>query len=226
MHRRQDLMQRQADAERDQDTGGNDDAEKDHRDRQHPAGDIAQRAVEGFLGLLLALPHLDRQFIDGADGFGLAGIDGISQELGPVCELFGQFREALSQRHGPRIQSLQGHALQVVVSEVRHHRDGFLDRLGIAAGFLGRRARQRQIIGVGGNQHGGKRLAGFSKRRPDQGVAVPGRALDDRIKSGHVPGRGQNLVLVGFRDGRLDAAQFAETVEETFGDVLQLLHRS
>ena len=55
---------------------------------------------------------------------------------------------------------------------------------------------------------------------------MPGGALDDRIKPGHVAGRGQYLLLVGLRNGRLDAAQFAEAVEETVGDALKLLHRS
>jgi len=36
----------------------------------------------------------------------------------------------------------------------------------------GRRG-QRKIIGIGGDQHRGKRLAGLAKRRPDQGIAVP-----------------------------------------------------
>ena len=104
-----------------------------------------------------------------------------------------------------RLQPLQRHALQVVVGEVGHHRNGLLDGLGVAAGFLGGRRRQRKIIGVGGDQHRGKRLAGFSERRPDQRVAVSGGALDDRIEPGHVAGRGQHLLLVGFRNGRLHA---------------------
>ena len=37
MHRRHDLLQRQADLQRDQDARGKDDAEKNHRDREHPA---------------------------------------------------------------------------------------------------------------------------------------------------------------------------------------------
>ena len=85
---------------------------------------------------------------------------------------------------------------------------------------------ERQIIGVGGDQHRGEGLAGFSERRPDQRVAMAGRALDDGIKPGHVLGRRQHLLLIGLGDGRLHGAQFAEAVEEAVGDALELLHRS
>jgi hypothetical protein len=92
VHRRHDLLQRQPDAQRDHDAGGDDDAEKNHGDRQHPARDIArQRPVEGLLRLLLALAHLDRQIVDRADGVGLAGVDGVAQQLGAAGELLGQF---------------------------------------------------------------------------------------------------------------------------------------
>ena len=226
MHRRQDLLQRQADRERDQDAGGQDDAEEDHGDRQHPARDARQRPVERLLRLLLALAHLDRQLVDDADGLGLAGVDGVAQQLGPDRELLGQFRHPLAQRHRPRLQPRQRHALQVVVGEVGHHGDGLLDRLGVPAGVLGGGRGERQIIGVGGDQHRRERLAGFSERRPDLRVAVPGGALDDRIEPGHVPGRAQHLLLIGLGDGRLHRAQFAEAVEEAVGDVFELLHRS
>ena len=65
-----------------------------------------------------------------------------------------------------------------------------LDRIGIAAGFLGGRGRERKIIGVGGDQHRGKGLAGLSERRPDRRVAVPGSALDDRNKARPCPAPG------------------------------------
>ncbi len=55
---------------------------------------------------------------------------------------------------------------------------------------------------------------------------MPCRAFDDRIKPGHFPGGGQDLLLVGFRNGGLDAAQFAEAVQEALGDALKLLDRS
>ena len=126
----------------------------------------------------------------------------------------------------PCLQPLQRHALQVVVGELGHLRDGFFDGLGIPAGVLGGRRRQRQIIGVGGDQHGGERLAGFAQRRPDQGLAVPGGAFDDRIQPGHVLGRSQHLVLIGFRNRGLDRAQLAEAVEEFIGDALEFRDRS
>ena len=88
-HRRHDLMQGQPDAQRDQDARGEDDAKKNHGDGHHPAGYIGQRPIECLLRFLLALPHLDRQSIDGADGVGLAGVDGIAQELGPAREFLG-----------------------------------------------------------------------------------------------------------------------------------------
>ncbi len=61
---------------------------------------------------------------------------------------------------------------------------------------------EREIIGVGGHQHGGEGFAGFVERRPDQRIAAAGRALDDRIEPGHLLGRRQHLLLVGLRDGR------------------------
>ena len=225
VHRRHDLLQRQPDAERDQHAGAEDDAEEHHGNRQHPAGDVGQRPVERLLRLLLASAHLDRQVVDGADGFGLAGVDGVAQQLGAAGKLLRQFRQALAQCGGARLQPLQRQPLQVVVGEAGHFGDGLLDGVGVAAGFLGRGAGQREIIGVGGDQHRGEGLAGFSQRGPDQGVAVPGGALDDRIEPGHVARRGQHLVLIGLRNGGLDAAQLAKTVEETFGDAFELLHR-
>ena len=106
MHRRHDLLQRQADAQRDHDARGDDDAEKNHGDGQHPAGYIAERPIECLLRFLFALPHLDRQFVDGADGFGLAGVDGIAQQLGPARELLRQFRKAFAQCYRAHAQSL------------------------------------------------------------------------------------------------------------------------
>jgi len=119
----------------------------------------------------------------------------------------------------------QRHALQIVVGEVGHHRDGLLDRLGIPAGVLGGGRGGRQIIGVGGNQHGRKRFAGSSERGPDLRVAMSGGALDDGIQPGHFPGRAQHLLLIGLGDGGLHGAQFAKAVEETVGDVFQPLDR-
>ena len=84
---------------------------------------------------------------------------------------------------------------------------------------------ERQIIGVGGDQHRRERLAGFSERRPDQRVAMPGGALDDRIEPGHFPGRSQHLLLIGLGDGGLHRAQFAEAVEEAVGDAFEPLDR-
>ena len=186
---------------------------------------LGQRPVEGVLRLQLALAHLHRQFVDGADRVGLAGVDGVAQQFGAAGELLGQFRQPLAQRQRPRLQPRQRHALQIVVGEVGHDRDGFLDRLGIAAGVLGGGRRQRQVIGVGGDQHRGERLAGFSERRPDQRVAVSGGALDDRVEPGHVLGRPQHLLLIGLGDRGLHRAQFAKSVEEAVGDVFELLHR-
>ncbi len=226
MHRRHDLVQRQPDRERDQHAGRQDDAEEDHGDRQHPARYVGQRPVEGLLRLLFALAHLDRQFVDGADRVRLAGVDGVAQQLGAVGEFLGQFRKTLAHRQRPRVQPRQRHALQIVVGEVDHHGDGFFDRLGVAAGVVGRGRRKRKIIGVGGDQHRGERLAGFAERGPDQRVAMPGGALYDRIKPGHVLGRAEHLVFIGLGDFRLHRAQFAKAVEEAAGDVFEPLDRS
>ena len=149
----------------------------------------------------------------------------LRKQFGPDRELLGQLGHPLAQRHRPRLQPLQRHALQVVVGEVGHHGDGLLDRLGIPAGVLGGGRGGRQIIGVGGDQHGRERLAGSSERRPDLRVAMPGGALDDRIQPGHFPGRAQHLLLIGLGDGGLHGAQFAEAVEETVGDVFEPLDR-
>ena len=226
VHRRHDLLQGQADRERDQDAGGDDDAEEDHRDRKHLSGNVGERLVEGLLRLLLALAHLDRQFVDGAGCLGLARVDRVAQQFGAVGQLRRQFRKTVTQRRCPRVQPLQRHPLQIVVGKVDHHGNGLLDRLGVAAGLLGRRRGQGEIIGIGGDQHRRKGLAGFAERWPDQRIAVTGCALDDRIKPGHVTGRGQDLVLVGFGDRRLHPAQFAEAVEEALGDALEPLRPS
>ena len=85
---------------------------------------------------------------------------------------------------------------------------------------------RRQIIGVGGDQHGRERLAGFAERRPDLRVAMPGGAFDDRVEPGHFPGRAQHLLLIGLGDGGLHGAQFAKPVEEAVGDVFEPLDRS
>ena len=223
MHRRHDLLQRQADRERDQDAGGQDDAEEDHGDRQHPAGDAGQRPVEGFLRLLLALAHLDRQFVDGADGVGLAGVDGVAQQFGADRELLGQFRQSLAQRHA----SAPSAACSAMRCRSLSARSDITGMVFSIVSVLRRASsadaeRQRQIIGVGGDQHRRERLAGFSERRPDQRVAMPGGALDDRIEPGHVPGRRQHLLLIGLGDGGLHRAQFAEAVEEAVGDAFEL----
>ena len=225
MHRRHDLLQRQADRERDDDAGGEDHAQEDHGDRQHPARDIGQRPVEGFLRLLLALAHLDREIVDGADGVGLAGVDGVAQQFAAVRELFRQFGQALAQRHGPQLQTLQRQALQVVFREIGHHGDRLLDRLDVAAGVFRRGRRNRQIVGVGGHQQRRERLARLAERGPDQRVAVAGRALDDRVEPGHVARRRQHLFVVGLGNRRLHRAQFAKAVKEFAGDALELLDR-
>ena len=135
------------------------------------------------------------------------------------------FAKPSPQRRRALLQPRERHALQVVVGEVDHDRDGLLDRLGVAARLLGRGAGEREIIGIGGDQHRGEGLAGFAERRPDQRVAVAGGALDDGIEPGHVLGGRLHLVLIGLGDGRLHGAQLAEAVEEAFGDVLELLDR-
>ena len=86
--------------------------------------------------------------------------------------------------------------------------------------------RERQIVGVGRDQHRGEGLARLAERGPDQRVAMAGGAFDDGIEAGHVPGRALHLLLIGLGDGRLHAAQLAEAVEEAVGGALQLLDRA
>jgi hypothetical protein len=166
------------------------------------------------------------KFIDDVGRVGLARVDRIPQQLSTVGQLRRQLREPFAERFGPRVQTLQRHSLQFVIGEVVHDRNGLLDGLGIAACFFGRCRCQRKIIGVGGDQHCRKGLTGFAERRPDQRIAVAGRALDDRIKPGHVAGGRKDFLLIGLRDRRLHFAQFAEAVEEALGDLLKLLHRT
>ena len=113
-------------------------ARKDRGDRQHRARDVGQRLVERHLRPLLALPHLDRQTVDRGDGLGLAGVDGVAQQIGALGELLGQSRNALAQRGRPGLQPLQRVALQIVVGKIDHFRNGLRDRLGIPAGLVGK----------------------------------------------------------------------------------------
>ena len=87
-----------------------------------------------------------------------------------------------------------------------HIRDSLFDGIGVATRFLGRRGREREVIGIGRDQHAGEGLAGLAERRPDQRVVVPGRTLDDGIEPGHVLGRAQHLLLIGLLDGSLYGA--------------------
>ena len=223
VHRRHDLLQRQADRERDQDAGGQDDAEEDHGDRQHPARDGRQRPVERLLRLLLALAHLDRQ------------IRRWRRSLRPGwrrwCCAAARSGSRAARSVWPAPRAAPPSAPSAACSAMRcRSLSARSDITGMVFSIVSvlRRASsaeadgERQIIGVGGDQHRGERLAGFSERRPDLRVAMPGGALDDRIKPGHFPGRAQHLLLIGLGDGGLHRAQFAEAVEEAFGDVLEL----
>ena len=51
------------------------------------------------------------------------------------------------------------------------HRDGILDALDVDMGFLRGVGGEREVVGVGRDQHRGEGLARLAERRPDQGVA-------------------------------------------------------
>ncbi len=63
--------------------------------RREMAASVRSKVV---LRLLLALAHLDGQAVDGGNRLGLAGIDGVAQQVGAAGELLGQLCEALAQR--------------------------------------------------------------------------------------------------------------------------------
>ena len=75
VHRRHDLLQRQPDRQRDDDTGNDNDGEEHQRDGADPRRDVRQRLVELVLRLQLALPHLHAQPVDRGNGRGLVGVN-------------------------------------------------------------------------------------------------------------------------------------------------------
>ena len=116
-------------------------------------------------------------------------------------------------------------ALQAVLGEIDHDRDGLLDRVDVPSRFVGGVGRERQIEGVGGDEAAGERLARLSERGQQQGVAPADGALDDGVEPGHLPGRLEHLVLVGMRDRGLHLAHLAEALQEPFGHPAQLVGR-
>ena len=133
--------------------------------------------------------------------------------------------EAAPQRHRLLLQGIDRGALEVVVGEVAEHGDGVLDALDVDMGFLRGVGGEREIVGVGRDQHGGEGLARFAERRADQGVLRRGRAFDDRVEPRHLLRRRQHLVLVALGDRGLQRAQVAERVEEALGERGQFRHR-
>ncbi len=136
--------------------------------------------------------------------------------------------QALAQRRGAGARAFcQRHALEIVVGEIHHDR-GWSSRSSRYCGGASSAdaVRQRQVVGIGRDQHRGEGLAGFAERRPDQRIAMAGRALDDGIEARHVLGRTLHLLVIGLGDGRLHAAQLAKTVEEALGGAFELLDRA
>ena len=82
VHRRHDLLERQADAARDQHADDDDDGQKDQCDQRHVLIDVGERVVEARLRLQLAQRHLRRQLVDDGDHGGLVVVDRGLQQLG------------------------------------------------------------------------------------------------------------------------------------------------
>ena len=137
------------------------------------------------------------------------------------------FGQPLAQRHGPRLAAAVS-AMRCRSLSARSDITGMVFSIVsvLRRASSAERRGQRQIVGVGGDQHRGERLAGFAERRPDQRVAMPGGALDDRIEPGHVPAGPSTCSLIGLGDGGLHRAQFAKAVEEAVGDAFEPLDRS
>jgi hypothetical protein len=132
----------------------------------------------------------------------------------------------ITERGGALGQRAQGRALQAVLGEIDHHRDGLLDGRDVLAGFVGGVRRQRQIEGIGSDEARGERLARLSERRQQQGVARADGAFDDGVKSRHLPCRLEHLVLVGVRDRGLQRADLPKALKEPLGHGAQLVRRA
>ncbi len=143
MHHRHDLLERQDDAARDQESDHHDQAEKDHRDQRHVLVDVGKGVVEAALRLQFPQRHLGRQLVDDHDHGGLVVVDRGPQQVGAGRELFRQGLQALAEGGGALPERRQCGALQVVLGEIGHHRDGLLD---------GRDVALRLVGGIGGER--------------------------------------------------------------------------
>ena len=218
LHRVDDLLQRQADAARHQHAEDDDQRQEHDRDQRDVLIDVGERMVEAALRLQLAQRHLRGQLVDHLDHGGLIVVDRGAQQVGAGRELFAQALQAFAERRGALGERAQRGALQVVLGEIDHHRDGLLDGRDAAARLVGGVGGERQVEGVGGDQARGERLARLAERGPEQRVALADRALDDGVEAGHLLGRLEHVVLVGVLDRGLDLAHLAEALQKPLGD--------
>ena len=105
-----------------------DQGQKDHRDERDVLIDVGKGVVEASLRLQLAQRHLRGELVDHRDHGGLVVVDRRLQQARPRRELLGQRLQSVAERGGALGQRRQRGALQIVLGEIDHHRDGLLDR--------------------------------------------------------------------------------------------------
>ncbi len=226
LHRIDDLLERQADAARHQHAEHDDQRQEHDRDQRDVLVDVGERMVEAALGLQLPQRHLGGQLVDHLDHRRLIVVDRGAQQVGPGRELFAEVLQALAEGGGALSERAQRGALQVVLGEIDHDRDGLLDGRDSAARLVGRIGGQRQVEGVGGDQARGERLARLAERRPEQRVAFADRAFDDGVEPGHLLGGLEHVVFVGLLDRGLDLANLAEALQKPLGHRAQFVGRA
>ena len=218
--------QRTDDAARDRQPDQHRDEQAQDRDDRDAQIHVGQRILEPVVGDALAPAHVVGQGIDGARDHLLIAVDRVAQQLRTGREMLGQIGDAEPPGHDAIGQRAERAALQIVVGEVEHDRDGALDGLEVLQDLLGDLARLREIERVGQHQRGRKRFPRLRERRPDQRRLLARAVLHDGVEAGHLMHRLEHLVLVGGGDRALDVAQVAEAADEPLGRLHQGLRRA
>ena len=226
MHGIHQRAQRTHDAPGDRQPDQDRERERDHREHRDPHIGIGERALEPLIGEAFALAHAGGQAVHCLRHSPLIAVDGLAQEPRARRKAVGEIRNAEPPRDCAIAECAERAALEVVVGEIHHHRDGVLDRLQVLGNLLGGVAGLGEIEDVGQHDRGGERLARLVERGPDQRVTVLGRIFHDRIEAGHFLRWREHLVLVGRGDGSLHVAQFAKTGDKALGRLLQPFGRA
>ena len=137
VHRGHDFFKRENDAAGDQRADNHDQRQENHRHESHVLIDVGQRMIEASLRLQFAQRHLGGELVDHRDHGGLVVVDCGFQQVGPHRELLGQRLQAVAERGGALGQRGQGRALQAVLREIDHHRDGLLHGGDVPARLVG-----------------------------------------------------------------------------------------